>query len=112
VPLGDAKGTALAFMVEVLAAGLTGAHFAADAGSFFDHDGAAPETGQLIIALAPEALGGDAVTRHIATLAAAVEAEQGARLPGARRLANRRVAEEQGLDVPHKLLNEIKELMA
>ena len=29
VPLGDAKGTALALMVELLAAGLTGANFAA-----------------------------------------------------------------------------------
>ena len=33
VPLGDAKGTALALMVELLAAGLTGANFAAEASS-------------------------------------------------------------------------------
>jgi len=33
VPLGDAKGTALAFMVEMLAAGLTGARFAFEATS-------------------------------------------------------------------------------
>ena len=34
VPLGDAKGTALALMVELLAAGLTGANFAAEARPF------------------------------------------------------------------------------
>ena len=34
LPIGDAKGTALALMVELLAAGLTGANFAAEA-SFF-----------------------------------------------------------------------------
>ena len=110
VPMGDAKGTALAFMVEILAAGLTGAHFASDAGSFFDAEGPAPETGQLIIALAPEALGGETVTQHIATLAAAVEAEPGARLPGARRLHNRRDAAANGLDVPQALLSEINGL--
>jgi (2R)-3-sulfolactate dehydrogenase (NADP+) len=36
LPLGDGKGTALALMVELLAAGLTGANFAADASSFLD----------------------------------------------------------------------------
>ena len=34
VPMGDAKGTALALMVELLAAGLTGANFAAEASSY------------------------------------------------------------------------------
>jgi (2R)-3-sulfolactate dehydrogenase (NADP+) len=111
VPMGDAKGTALALMVEILAAGLTGAHFASEAGSFFEAQGPAPETGQLIIALSPEALGGAAVTKHIATLAAAVEAEPGARLPGARRVQNRRDAEAHGLDVPAALLKEIEGLM-
>ena len=110
VPMGDAKGTALALMVEVLAAGLTGAHFAADAGSFFDAEGPAPETGHLIIALSPAALGGEQVGKHIATLAAAVEGEPGARLPGARRMHNRRQAAERGLDVPRALLDEIEAL--
>ena len=40
VPMGDAKGTALALMVELLAAGLTGANFAAEASSYLDADGA------------------------------------------------------------------------
>jgi (2R)-3-sulfolactate dehydrogenase (NADP+) len=110
VPLGDAKGTALAFMVEILAAGLTGAHFASDAGSYFEADGPAPETGQLIVALSPDALGGAAVTQHIATLVTDVAAEPGARLPGARRFTNRRAAEANGLDVSNKLLSEINNL--
>ncbi|CAA9344353.1 MAG: Ureidoglycolate dehydrogenase, partial [uncultured Microvirga sp.] len=41
-PLGDAKGTALALMVELLAAGLTGAVYAADASSFLDAEGPPP----------------------------------------------------------------------
>src|SRR5215218_7480945 len=50
LPLGDAKGTALALMVELLAAGLTGSNFAADASSFLDAEGPPPATGQLILA--------------------------------------------------------------
>ena len=69
VPLGDAKGTALALMVELLAAGLTGANFAAEASSFLDAEGPPPGTGQLMIAFDPAAFGGDAPTRF-AVLAA------------------------------------------
>jgi len=108
--MGDAKGTALALMVEILAAGLTGAHFAYEASSFFAADGAPPETGQLIIALAPPAFGGPGVADRIAALAAAIEAEPGARLPGTRRLQERRAAAEHGLDVPQSLLDEIMAL--
>jgi (2R)-3-sulfolactate dehydrogenase (NADP+) len=110
VPMGDAKGTALALMVEMLAAGLTGANFAYQATSFFTADGAAPQTGQLIIALAPEVLGGAGTADHLTSLAATVEAEPGARLPGTRRLQQRRAAAEHGLDVPQALVEEIERL--
>jgi (2R)-3-sulfolactate dehydrogenase (NADP+) len=110
VPMGDAKGTALALMVEILAGGLTGARFAYESSSFFDTDGPAPETGQLIIALSPEALGGSDVTDRLADLAATIEAEPGARLAGARRLQHRGAAAAHGLDVPPALLEEIERL--
>ena len=58
LPLGDAKGTALALMVELLAAGLTGANYAAEASSFLDAEGPPPGTGQLIIAFDPDAFAG------------------------------------------------------
>jgi (2R)-3-sulfolactate dehydrogenase (NADP+) len=104
VPMGDAKGTALALMVEILAAGLTGANFAYEASSFFDAEGPAPETGQLILALAPEALGGPAIARHLLRMVEAIEAEPGARLPGARRLKARAEAAARGVTVPESLL--------
>ncbi len=53
VPMGDAKGTTLALMVELLAAGLTGANFAAEASSYLDAKGPPPDTGQLIVAFDP-----------------------------------------------------------
>src|SRR5438874_3832998 len=57
VPLGDAKGTALALMVELLAAGLTGAFYAYEASSFLDAEGPPPGTGQFIIAIDAAAFG-------------------------------------------------------
>jgi LDH2 family malate/lactate/ureidoglycolate dehydrogenase len=57
IPLGDAKGTALALMVELLCAGLTGANYAWQATSFFDDKGDPPGTGQAIIAIDPDAFG-------------------------------------------------------
>ena len=109
VPLGDAKGTALALMVELLAAGLVGARFAGEASSFLDADGDPPGTGQLIVALDAAALSPDGPERF-AALAASIEAQDGARLPGARRLALRRRAAAEGLDLPDALLTEIRAL--
>ncbi len=105
LPLGDAKGTALALMVELLAAGLTNAHFAADASSFLDAKGPPPGTGQLLIAFDPAAFGGS--LDHFAALAASIAAQPGARLPGARRLAARAKAAREGITVTDALLAEI-----
>ncbi|MBN4098184.1 MULTISPECIES: Ldh family oxidoreductase [unclassified Methylobacterium] len=109
VPLGDAKGTALALMVELLAAGLVGARFAGEASSFLDAAGDPPGTGQLILALDASALSPDAPERF-AALAGAIEAQDGARLPGSRRLGLRRRAAEAGLDVAEALVAEIRAL--
>jgi (2R)-3-sulfolactate dehydrogenase (NADP+) len=106
LPLGDAKGTALALMVELLAAGLTSANYAADASSFLDAKGPPPGTGQLLIAFDPSAFGGG--PDHFAALAASIEEQPGARLPGARRLALREKAKESGLTVSDALFAEIK----
>ena len=110
VPLGDAKGTALALMVELLAAGLTGANFAAEASSFLDAEGPPPGTGQLIIAFAPAAFGGTDVDARFAALAASIEQQPGARLPGTRRLAARQTAATDGLVIGEALLAEIRSI--
>ena len=106
LPLGDAKGTALALMVELLAAGMTGSHFAAEASSFLDDKGGPPGTGQLIIAFDPQIIGGPAVLARFGTLAASIEAQPGARLPGAQRHALRAKAKSEGIEVSETLLEE------
>lgn len=104
LPMGGAKGAALALLIEVLAAGLTGAHFAFDASSFLDAEGTPPATGQLLIAIDPVATGGAGTNEHLATLFSAVQSDEGARLPGAYKADRRRRAHLEGLDVPESIL--------
>jgi (2R)-3-sulfolactate dehydrogenase (NADP+) len=107
LPVGDAKGTALVLMVELLAAGLTGANFGFEASSFLDAQGPPPGTGQLILAFDPAAFG-DGAPARVAALATAIEAQAGARLPGARRREFRERAEREGVLVSELLLAEIE----
>ena len=106
LPLGDAKGTALALMVELLAAGLTGARFAGEASSFLDAEGDPPGTGQLILAFHAATFAADALERFGA-LAGTIENQDGARLPGTRRLALRAKAEAEGIVISDALKAEI-----
>jgi (2R)-3-sulfolactate dehydrogenase (NADP+) len=109
LPLGDAKGAALALMVEILAAALSGANFAAEASSFFDDQGPPPGVGQCLIAIDPGPFSDGHFLDRIEVLLGAIEDEPGARLPGARRLALRQKAAE-GIAVPQPLLDRIREL--
>jgi (2R)-3-sulfolactate dehydrogenase (NADP+) len=106
-PVGDAKGTALALMVELLAAGIAGANFAYEATSFFDAQGAPPGVGQVIIVIDPSRAGSDAALKRFAEMAERIEAEPNGRVPGRRRQALRREAEADGIAVDEKLLAEI-----
>jgi len=108
LPLGDAKGTALALMVELLAAGVTGANYATEASSFLDAKGGPPGTGQLLIAIDPTAFGGDGALTHFGALAKTIADQPGARLPGARRLAMREQAAREGLAITDTLLADIE----
>ncbi len=100
LPMGDAKGAALAFMVETLAACLVGASLSIDASSLFDGEGPPPGIGQFMIAIDPAAFGGGAFGDRMARLATAVEGQDGARLPGSRRTALRAKAAAEGIAIP------------
>jgi (2R)-3-sulfolactate dehydrogenase (NADP+) len=103
LPMADAKGAALAFMVETLAACLVGANLAFEASTFFDGEGPPPETGQLVIAFDPAAFGHARFGERMATLCSMVEGQAGARLPGTRRLALRQAAARDGIAVDAKV---------
>ncbi len=105
VPLGDAKGATLAMMVEILAAALVGAHFGFQASSFLDDKGGPPDTGQLILAIDPNAMGGNWFDERMRVLAHAIEDQEGTRLPGVRRLALRAKAKTEGIEMPEEMLS-------
>ena len=108
-PIGGAKGAALALMVEVLAVALTGAKFGFEASSFFDAEGPPPAVGQFLIAIDPAAFGGaDVFAERMAGLAAMIEGDGDARLPGSRRIAQRERAAREGVNVDAKLLAEVR----
>ena len=110
-PAGGVKGAALALMVELLAAAVTGANFATDASSFFEGDGEPPGVGQLFIAIAPDAFAGRArVFERIETLAAAIEGDSGARIPGTRRIARRAEVERAGILVEEAVVADLRRL--
>ena len=113
LPIGDAKGAALAFMVEMLAVTLGGANFAFEASSFFDDKGGPPGVGQLLIAIDPAAFAGrDVFLDRAADLAAAFDGNGSARLPGSRRMALRAEAERDGLAVNADVIAKIDRIAA
>jgi (2R)-3-sulfolactate dehydrogenase (NADP+) len=95
-PAGGHKGGALALMVEVLAAGLTGANWSFQASSLGDDEGGPPGLGQSYIAIDPAALASGFADR-LEVMLAAMLAQDGVRLPGDRRHANRSLAEAEGV---------------
>ena len=107
-PLGGHKGTALALLVDLLAGGLTGSRFSHEAGSFGGDDPDSPDVGQLVIAIDPAATGGPDVLDRLAADLDAMTAEDGARLPGDRRLAARSAAARDGVEVPDDLMAELR----
>ncbi|MDQ1243255.1 MAG: (2R)-3-sulfolactate dehydrogenase [Pseudomonadota bacterium] len=107
LPIGGAKGGALALMIEILAAAVTGSAFGWEASSFFDAEGGPPNMGHVIIAIDAARSSAGAFDARMATLLEAIAAEPGARLPGTRRLANRARASAEGLAIPAALHAEI-----
>lgn len=101
VPAGGAKGAALALMVELLTAGLAGANFAYAASSLFDDAGDPPDLAQFILVLDPARFA-PGFTARAEAMFTAIEAQPGARLPGARRRAEA-AARSAAIEIPETL---------
>lgn len=110
LPIGGAKGAALALMVEILSAALTGSHFGWEASSFLDDKGAPPAVGQILIAIDPNALSGGAFASRMESLMLAIAEEPSVRLPGERRLQKREHARRAGLVCDGALYEDILNL--
>ena len=112
LPMGDARGAALALMVEMLCSAMTGSNFAFEASSFYDAEGSPPHVGHLFVVFKPESLGGDGFLDRAEELMATILEQPGTRLPGSRRLENRDKAHAEGVEIPDTLLDEIDTLLA
>ena len=108
--IGGVKGVMLALLVELLCVALSGARFGFENDSFFE-PGQPASLGHAIVAIDPAALGGaDIYYERIETLLAAMLADDGVRLPGARRRKLVADAEESGIAVPEATLRQLREL--
>lgn len=105
-PAGGAKGAALALMVELLTAGLTGSHYGFQASSFFTADGEPPLIAQLLLLFNPGFFP-PGYLQHCETLFSAMLAQPGVRLPGERR---REVARQNSetLQMPGALMAQLR----
>jgi len=110
VPMGEAKGAALALMVEVMAAALTGGRFGFEATSFLDAEGGPPDVGQFMLAIDIRATAGEGFLDRMALLTGTMLEQEGVRLPGTARLARRVSAAKDGLSVGEEMLEELRML--
>lgn len=104
LPFGGYKGTAIALMIELLAAGLIGQPFSFEAGERDNKDGGPPRGGVFLLALDPARFG-DARgwAAHCESFFARYAKLDGVRLPGDRRAENRARIECAGTDLPEQL---------
>ena len=89
LPFGGHKGSAIATMVELFAAGLTGEQFSFEAGMTDVEDGGPARGGELLIAMSPEIIAGPGWEEHCESFFQKMETLDGVRLPGQRRHQNR-----------------------
>ena len=99
MPFGAHKGYMLALLVEVLAAGLTGANWSMDAPSFTKEQGEPQRIGQFFIALDPAQFGDGDFLERVEELFCAIAAQEGAMLPGDDRCQRRSDASRDGVRV-------------
>lgn len=110
-PSGGYKGVGIALLVEILAAALTGATLGIHASPFSGTAGGPPKTGQFFLAADPGATSGDGFADRISDLVAAIRGQEGARLPGDGRGANRITARRDGVAVNVATLNRIEQFL-
>ena len=114
LPFGGHKGSAIATMVELFAAGLTGEQFSFEAGETDVEDGGPARGGELLLALSPEIIADGGLTgsdwqSHCETFFDRLTGLDGVRLPGQRRHANREDPKPRRINAG--LLEQIRQLI-
>lgn len=114
LPFGGHKGAAIALMIELLAGALIDDLFSHEAGEADPNQVGAPLGGEFIIAIDPArcAADGDRSARlaRAEQLFTRILQQEGTRLPGQKRHAQRESTMAEGVDIPATLRDEIVEL--
>jgi (2R)-3-sulfolactate dehydrogenase (NADP+) len=105
VAFGGTRGANVALMVEILAAGLTGANWSLDAPDFQAGD-ESPGTGLFVLALSPQLLA-DGFSARLAAQVERLSGQYGVHVPGLSRVERQRQAESAGLVLPRQLIDSI-----
>jgi (2R)-3-sulfolactate dehydrogenase (NADP+) len=109
--VGGLKGTMLAVAVEILCCALTGAALSSEMASLHLATGAPLRSGQVFVALDPAAIVGlDSYLERAEALVEALQAEDGVRLPGARRAALRAQSLREGIEIEERVYRELERL--
>ena len=112
-PIGGTKGAMLALAFELVCAALTGAAIGPEADSFFSEQGNKPRIGQAFLAIDPGALAGmGKYFERVETVVRTMLADEGVRLPGAKRFASQKKLASEGIEVADELLAKIEKLAA
>ena len=112
-PIGGTKGAMLALAFELVCAALTGAAIGPEADSFFSEQGNKPRIGQAFLAIDPGALAGmGKYFERVETVVRTMLADEGVRLPGAKRFASQKKLASEGIEVADVLLAKIEKLAA
>jgi delta1-piperideine-2-carboxylate reductase len=109
LPFGGYKGSAIATMIELLAAGLVGDYFSYEAVKADNRDGGPAMGGEFILAMSPEVLTGPGWADHSEAFLAELEGMEGVRLPGQRRFANR--LDTGPIDVNAELVDSLRAML-
>ena len=106
---GEYKGSAIAMMIELLAAGLVGDLFSFEAKEEDNNDGGPARGGEFIMALSPQLIAGNNWNEHAEKFFEQMKSLEGVRLPGERRHNNR--LDKGPRNINSELIKKIKSLI-
>ena len=110
-PSGGYKGFGQGLIVEVMCAALADSFRGPQMGSFMDNDGKPIGCGQFFIAISPKLFSPGNFDKQIRALARSITSQPGARMPNARREANRKRLSREGIPIDKSLYRAPQELL-
>jgi len=109
---GGYKGIGIAFLVELLAAVVSGGQLSIEAPPLAAAQAPPVRLGQTYLVIDPTGMAGEGWRERVLAIADAIESQAGARLPGSRRLDCRRRAIREGLELGEGLIATLNSLAA